>query len=128
MTLREDHFVTVANLWARTQEVIEASGHLCIFLPKFHCELNFTEYFWGAIKKFQRDHCAYTFKTLQEHLPKALESVAAAARQSESGSIGCGVGWKYMIMGWKLVWCSSCPKVQLTKIQVTPTGPGGYET
>ena len=77
-TLREDHFVTVANLWARTQKVIEASGHLCIFLPKFHCELNFIEYFWGVIKKFQRDHCAYTFKTMQEHLPKALESVAAA--------------------------------------------------
>jgi len=28
------------------QEVIEAAGHLCIFLPKFHCELNFIEFFW----------------------------------------------------------------------------------
>ena len=27
------------------QEVIEAAGHLCIFLPKFHCELNFIEFF-----------------------------------------------------------------------------------
>jgi hypothetical protein len=58
------------------QEVIEAAGHLCIFLPKFHCELNFIEYFWGAVKKFLRDHCDYTFTTLQENLPKALESVA----------------------------------------------------
>lgn len=58
------------------QEVIEAAGHLCIFLPKFHCELNFIEYFWGAIKKYLRDHCDYTFTTLQENLPKALESVA----------------------------------------------------
>ena len=58
------------------QEVIESAGHLCIFLPKFHCELNFIEYFWGAIKKYLRDHCDYTFKTLQENLPKALESVA----------------------------------------------------
>ena len=24
------------------QEVIEAAGHLCVFLPKFHCKLNFT--------------------------------------------------------------------------------------
>ncbi len=23
------------------QEVIEAAGHLCIFLPQYHCELNF---------------------------------------------------------------------------------------
>ena len=58
------------------QEVIEAAGHLCIFLPKFHCELNFIEYFWGALKKYLRDHYDYTFKTLQENLPKALESVA----------------------------------------------------
>jgi len=57
------------------QEVIEAAGHLCIFLPKFHCELNFIEYFWGAIKKYLRDHCDYTFTTLQENLPKALGSV-----------------------------------------------------
>jgi hypothetical protein len=32
------------------QEVIEKAGHLCIFLPKFHCELNFIEFFWGAVK------------------------------------------------------------------------------
>ena len=34
------------------QEVIEAAGHLCIFLPKFHCELNFIEFFWGAVKRY----------------------------------------------------------------------------
>ncbi|KIJ56100.1 hypothetical protein M422DRAFT_145341, partial [Sphaerobolus stellatus SS14] len=33
------------------QEVIEECGHICIFLPKFHCELNFIEFFWGAVKK-----------------------------------------------------------------------------
>ena len=58
------------------QEVIKAAGHLSIFLPKFHCELNFIEYFWGAIKKYLRDHCDYSFPTLQENLPKALASVA----------------------------------------------------
>ena len=58
------------------QEAIEAAGHFSIFLPKFHCELNFIEYFWGAIKKYLCDHCNYTFTTLQENLPKALESVA----------------------------------------------------
>ncbi|KAF8218746.1 hypothetical protein L208DRAFT_1286241 [Tricholoma matsutake] len=29
------------------QEVIAQAGHLCIFLPKFHCELNFIEFFWA---------------------------------------------------------------------------------
>ena len=32
------------------QEVIEQAGHLCILLPKFHCELNFIEFFWGSVK------------------------------------------------------------------------------
>ncbi|KAM6496551.1 hypothetical protein JOM56_007024, partial [Amanita muscaria] len=31
--------------------------------------------FWGAVKKYLRDHCDYTFKTLQQNMPKALESV-----------------------------------------------------
>ena len=57
------------------QEVIKGAGHLSIFLPKFHCELNFIEYFWGAVKRYLRENCDCTFTTLQENLPKALESV-----------------------------------------------------
>ena len=57
------------------QEVIEAAGHLCIFLPKFRCELNFIEFFWGAVKKYLWEHCDYTFETLKTNLLKALESI-----------------------------------------------------
>src|SRR6202050_2276727 len=57
------------------QEVIEAAGHICIFLPKFHCELNFIEFFWGAVKKYLQEHCDDTFNTLKTNLPKALDSV-----------------------------------------------------
>jgi hypothetical protein len=57
------------------QEVIEAAGHLCIFLLKFHCELNFIEFFWEVVKKYLGDNCNYTFATLKENMPKALESV-----------------------------------------------------
>jgi hypothetical protein len=57
------------------QEVIEAAGHLCLFLPKFHCELNFIEFFWGAVKRYLRENCDYTFQTLQQNMPKALASV-----------------------------------------------------
>ena len=32
------------------QEVIKELGHICIFLPKFYCELNYIEFFWGAVK------------------------------------------------------------------------------
>ena len=60
---------------SRVQEIIEEAGHLCIFLPKYHCELNFIEYFWAAIKRYLREHCDYTFSTLKENMPKALASV-----------------------------------------------------
>ncbi|KAI5981433.1 hypothetical protein EDD15DRAFT_2183216 [Pisolithus albus] len=43
------------------QETIEGLGHLCIFLPKFHCELNFIEFFWGKVKKYIRDTSGKTF-------------------------------------------------------------------
>jgi len=56
-------------------EVIENAGHICIFLPKFHCELNFIEFYWGKVKRYLRDHCDYSFQTLKENLPHALASV-----------------------------------------------------
>jgi hypothetical protein len=32
------------------QAIIEDAGHICLFLPKFHCELNPIELFWSYIK------------------------------------------------------------------------------
>jgi hypothetical protein len=32
------------------QSIIEDAGHVCLFLPKFHCELNPIELFWSYIK------------------------------------------------------------------------------
>lgn len=72
------------------QEVIEAAGHLCIFLPKSHCELNFIEYFWGAVKKYLRDHCDYTFATLKENMPKALAAV----------DVGLIRKWEHHMVQW----------------------------
>ncbi|KAF8587255.1 hypothetical protein K439DRAFT_1645973 [Ramaria rubella] len=57
------------------QEVIEAASHCCIFLPKYHCKLNFIEFFWGAVKRHLRDNCDYTFDTLKKNMPLALCSV-----------------------------------------------------
>ena len=57
-------------------EVIEKAGHKCIFYPKFHCELNFIEMFWGAAKRYTRNHCNYSFKALEKTVLEALDSVS----------------------------------------------------
>jgi hypothetical protein len=58
------------------QEVIENAGHLCDFYPKFHCELNYIEMFWGAAKRFARENCSYNAESLRQVVPLALDSVS----------------------------------------------------
>lgn len=36
------------------QLVIEEAGHICLFLPKFHCELNPIEMYWGFGKQSEQ--------------------------------------------------------------------------
>lgn len=35
---------------SRLQELIESRHRICDFYPKYHCELNFIEQYWGAAK------------------------------------------------------------------------------
>lgn len=58
------------------QETLEAAGHLVIFYPSFHCELNFIEYFWGRAKVYARANCEYTFPALVRIVPEALAQVS----------------------------------------------------
>ncbi|KNE99663.1 hypothetical protein PSTG_07156 [Puccinia striiformis f. sp. tritici PST-78] len=52
-----------ANEQPLLQAIIEDAGHICLFLPKFHCELNPIELFWSYIKEsYQKQaHTAKTF-------------------------------------------------------------------
>ncbi|OAX37434.1 hypothetical protein K503DRAFT_648391, partial [Rhizopogon vinicolor AM-OR11-026] len=51
------------------------AGHLCTFLPKYHCERNFIEFFWDAVKRYLCENCDYTFEMLKTNLPKAMAAV-----------------------------------------------------
>ena len=55
------------------EETVHLSGHKIIFYPKFHPEFNWIEMYWGATKRYTRRHCTYSFKDLQEMLPRALK-------------------------------------------------------
>ncbi|EFP80427.2 uncharacterized protein PGTG_06383 [Puccinia graminis f. sp. tritici CRL 75-36-700-3] len=51
------------------QTIIEDAGHICLFLPKFHCELNPIELFWLYIKQAYRQE-THTCKAFSDY--KAL--------------------------------------------------------
>ncbi|KIJ54263.1 hypothetical protein M422DRAFT_154130, partial [Sphaerobolus stellatus SS14] len=40
----------VVNQKSHLEELITSRNHICDFYPKFHCELNFIEQYWGAAK------------------------------------------------------------------------------
>jgi hypothetical protein len=80
----QDNFQQQKSL---VQETIKAAGHLCIFLPKFHCELNYIEFFWGVVKKNLYDNCNYTFYTLKRNLPHALCSALGTWHVSMDGCL-----------------------------------------
>ena len=56
-------------------ETIEAAGHKRIFYPKFHCELNYIEYFWGEVKRYTRENCNYSWNGLKRTVLEGLASV-----------------------------------------------------
>jgi len=54
------------------QLMIESRGHICEFLPKFHCELNPIERVWGRSKQLVRDLCEDDYKTMLDTVVRSL--------------------------------------------------------
>ena len=48
LSLQEDFLTEKPTI----QSIIENAGHVCLFLPRFHCELNLIKMLWGYAK-----HC-----------------------------------------------------------------------
>ena len=53
---------------SRLEHMIESRGHLCWFLPKYHCELNPIELHWGRSKFYVRNNSNGSLKFLREKL------------------------------------------------------------
>ena len=64
----------------REQTVVEKylsdHGHMVLFIPKFHCEMNPIERIWGQAKVFTRNFTNFTFRHLREIINPALDSVS----------------------------------------------------
>ena len=55
--------------------LVNKCGHLVLFLPKFHSELNPIELFWAMAKKYYRDGNDMTAKNMTDRVERALDAV-----------------------------------------------------
>ena len=64
------------NQHSQLQELIERHGHLCDFYPKYHCELNFIEQYWGAAKaQYRVAPRAKNIQKMEDTVKECLDSV-----------------------------------------------------
>ena len=57
---------------SRLQEIVEEAGHTFLLYPKFHCELNWIEYYWGCCKYSTCKNCNYTLAGTVAHTNSPL--------------------------------------------------------
>lgn len=64
------------NQKSHLEELITSRGHICDFYPKYHCELNFIEQYWGAAKLIYRSTSKTTdMKEMERNVRECLDDV-----------------------------------------------------
>ena len=51
-------------------------GHITVFLPKFHPELNPIERVWAQLKRYKKSNCKYSIQSLRKSISDSYDSVA----------------------------------------------------
>ena len=64
------------NQKSHLEELITSWGHICDFYPKYHCELNFIEQYWGAAKLIYRSTSKTTdMKEMERNVRECLDDM-----------------------------------------------------
>jgi len=64
------------NEKAIVEHHLSVRGHIVMFIPKFHCELNPIERVWGQAEVYSRVHTNFTLPGLCQIINPALDSVS----------------------------------------------------
>ena len=64
------------NQKSHLEELITSRGHICDFYPKYHCELNFIEQYWGAAKfRYRTSPKTDNIDEMEENVRACLDNV-----------------------------------------------------
>ena len=58
------------------QRFLVQKGYVCVFLPKFHPELNPIERVWAQLKRYTKGNCKYTLPSLRKNIPLSYDTVS----------------------------------------------------
>jgi hypothetical protein len=67
-------FIKMTSLISLIWQVITVRGHSCLFLPKFHPELNPIEHYWGWVKCYFHERCKENYAAARKLLDEALNA------------------------------------------------------
>src|SRR5882724_7498033 len=58
------------------EEFITFRGHICDFYPKFHCELNLIEQYWGATKFcYNKSLLTTNIEEMEKNMLRCLDDI-----------------------------------------------------
>ena len=70
------HIPTLRMKRKKLEYFLHARGHACMFLQKYHCEMNPIERCWAQAKRYTRAYCNYNITGLRQSIYPALDSVS----------------------------------------------------